>query len=293
MPDVSISSSLLAAPDGTSLHVASCGAGPPLIFLHGFPDCHHAFFPLMEQLSDRHLCIAFDQRGHGRSDTPQDASAYRMDRLMGDVLAVADQFGLAKFGLVGHDWGGLVGWCLAGRHSQRVDRLIIFNAPHPWSLQQAMVRDTGQQARSAYVRRFRDPGAAARLAAMTPDQQWAIFFGNDAETIRPAHRRALQESWARPGAWQAMLNWYCADGPDPQATGPFAPPQRVGQPALLLWGEQDELFSPAALEGLEMIASRLKITRHPQGGHSLFRQFPVWSLTEVRDFLAVPPDAEA
>jgi pimeloyl-ACP methyl ester carboxylesterase len=293
MPAVAFASSLLAAPDGTSLHVARCGAGPPLIFLHGFPDCHHAFIPMMEQLAGRHLCIAFDQRGHGRSGTPQDAVAYRMERLMGDVLAVADHFGLTTFGLVGHDWGGLVGWSLAGHHSQRVHRLIIFNAPHPWCLQQAMVRDARQQERSAYVRRFRDPGAARRLTAMTPDQQWAMFFGNEAETIRPTHRNALLESWARPGAWQAMLNWYCADGPDPQATGPFGEAVAVPQPALLLWGEQDGLFAPAALEGLDAIAPRLTIRRHPQGGHSLLRQFPDWSVTRVRDFLVMPPDTEA
>ena len=50
---------------------------------------------------------------------------------MADVLAVADHFGLDRFDLVGHDWGAMVAWVVAGRHPDRVRTLTAVSVPHP------------------------------------------------------------------------------------------------------------------------------------------------------------------
>ena len=49
------------------------------------------------------------------------------------MFALADAYGLERFTLVGHDWGGAIAWAAALQHADRLDRLVIVNAPHPSS----------------------------------------------------------------------------------------------------------------------------------------------------------------
>jgi pimeloyl-ACP methyl ester carboxylesterase len=55
---------------------------------------------------------------------------YRIDEVVADVLALADVYGIGRFTLVGHDWGGAAAWAVALKHPERLDRLVIVNAPH-------------------------------------------------------------------------------------------------------------------------------------------------------------------
>ena len=75
--------------------------------------------------------IAPDQRGYNLSGKPRGVDAYRLDTLAADVTALADACSLGRFSLVGHDWGASVAWWTATKHPERLERLVILNAPHP------------------------------------------------------------------------------------------------------------------------------------------------------------------
>ena len=47
------------------------------------------------------------------------------------MLAVADALGMERFDLVGHDWGAMVAWVIAGRHPDRVRTLTRRVGPPP------------------------------------------------------------------------------------------------------------------------------------------------------------------
>jgi len=167
--------------------VAEAGpeSGPPTILLHGFPEFWFGWRHQIGPLAEAGLrVIVPDQRGYGLSDRPQGVSAYHLDRLAGDVLALADACGFATFRLVGHDWGGLVAWWLASRHPERIERLAILNAPHPGIVGAYMRHHPGQWLRSVYVGLFQLPGLPERL--LTADRCRAL-------------RHALT-STSRPGA---------------------------------------------------------------------------------------------
>jgi pimeloyl-ACP methyl ester carboxylesterase len=51
-------------------------------------------------------------------------------------LALADEEGVDRFHVVGHDWGGAVAWQLAATHADRLLTMTSLATPHP----QAMVR---------------------------------------------------------------------------------------------------------------------------------------------------------
>ena len=149
----------IALSTGVDLDVQVAGdpAAPPIILLHGFPESHRTWRHIVPDLARDHFVIAPDQRGYARSSKPTGVDEYTPDKIVGDLIALADHFGLTTFTLVGHDWGGAVAWMAALRHPDRVARLVIVNAPHPFLMQRALFDDPDQRAASQYITAFRNP----------------------------------------------------------------------------------------------------------------------------------------
>lgn len=109
--------------DGTRLHVDVLGAddAPPVVLVHGWTCCREFWAPQLNTLSDRYRLIAYDLRGHGRSEAPKggDFSAEALADDLSAVLAAALADG-EKALLVGHSLGAMsiVSW--AGRHPGEV-----------------------------------------------------------------------------------------------------------------------------------------------------------------------------
>jgi pimeloyl-ACP methyl ester carboxylesterase len=74
------------------LFVRSAGSGDTIICLHGFPESGASWAAQLTHLGAMHRVLAPDGRGHGRSGCPSGGEAYRIDKLVADVLAVADHF---------------------------------------------------------------------------------------------------------------------------------------------------------------------------------------------------------
>jgi pimeloyl-ACP methyl ester carboxylesterase len=105
--------SLMVQSDDARLAVYMSGpaGAPPVILVHGYPDSAEVWAPLRRELEGRFRVIAYDVRGAGASDAPRKRSAYRLDQLARDLMAVADATcGARPFHLVGHDWGSIQCW---------------------------------------------------------------------------------------------------------------------------------------------------------------------------------------
>ena len=264
---------------GVELDVWTAGdpANPPIIFLHGFPESHRTWRHQMAGLSDRYYCIAPDQRGYARSSKPTDVSDYAVPKLVGDVFALADALGIDRFTLAAHDWGGAIGWAAALGRPDRVERLIIANAPHPYMFQKMLIEDLGQRAASQYIRTFRGDDLERRIAENGLD--W--FFDHSfmrhltADEVGAEERAAYLDEWSQPGALTAMFNWYRAspmtvpamdeDAPRP----PFldAPFPKLSMPVLIVWGMEDKALLPCLLDGLDPLIDDLTIVRIEGAGH--------------------------
>ncbi|RYE69023.1 MAG: alpha/beta fold hydrolase, partial [Oxalobacteraceae bacterium] len=97
--------------NGIRLHTTMTGQGPPVLLLHGFPDTHLVWRKQVGVLAAAgYRVLAPDLRGYGRSDAPGGIHDYTLDKLRGDVLGLLDALKIDKVTLVGHDWGGLIGW---------------------------------------------------------------------------------------------------------------------------------------------------------------------------------------
>lgn len=115
---------------GGRIHVATVGEGPPIVLIHGWPEDHRTWRDVVPPLADRYRLILPDLRGFGQSDAPP--TDYRKTTMALDMLAVVDHFELERPGLVGHDWGGYIGFLLSLDHPERFCGYVACNITHPW-----------------------------------------------------------------------------------------------------------------------------------------------------------------
>ena len=111
------------------LHAVTGGNGPPLLLIHGWPQTWYAWRMLMPTLARDFQVVAVDQRGIGLSDKPADG--YDTGTLAGDLIALMEVLGHQRFALYGTDTGMPIAYALAADHRDRVERLVVSEAPLP------------------------------------------------------------------------------------------------------------------------------------------------------------------
>lgn len=113
-------------------HVTEAGAadGMPVLALHGWPQHHHEWRDLLADPPAGLRIIAPDLPGYGWSGPPP--HRWQKEQVASDVLALLDGLGLARVMLVGHDWGGWIGYLMALREPARFSGFLALNIVHPW-----------------------------------------------------------------------------------------------------------------------------------------------------------------
>ena len=95
---------LIESGDGTKLFVRDWGEGTPVVFCHPWALNADIWEYQLTELSEQGLrCIAYDRRGHGRSEDP--GRGYDYDTLAADLAAVIEQLDLRNVTLVGYSMG--------------------------------------------------------------------------------------------------------------------------------------------------------------------------------------------
>ena len=222
--------------DGVGIEYEVTGDGRPLMLLHGFPDSGRLWRHQVPALAEAGFkVIVPDMRGYGRSDKPTEVDAYRMDRLVADVLAVMSAAGAEQAHVVGHDWGASVAWAVALLAADRVDHLVALSVGHPATF---FTDGFGQQEKSWYMLLFQFAGIA---------EEWLSAGGwaNFRAWIRHPDADATVAEVEANGSLTPGLSYYRANVP-PERFLPSAlelPP--VQAPTMGVWSSGD----PALTEG--------------------------------------------
>ena len=118
------------SPDGTQIAFDVTGQGPTIILLHGGSGSRESWHDAgyVDRTKGSFQVITMDIRGHGESDKPVDQISYTTDKLVQDILAVADYCGAKTFVLWGFSYGGNISRYLAAQ-SDRVAGSIIIGIP--------------------------------------------------------------------------------------------------------------------------------------------------------------------
>jgi len=270
---------------GIDFHFAEAGAGADVVLcLHGWPQHWYEWRYLMPALADRHRVLALDLRGFGWSEAPRDG--YEKENMATDVLAVLDELGLERVKLIGHDWGGWIGFLLCLRDPQRFERFLALNILPPWVSARAMAP---QLWRLWYQWLILAPGIGYSLhrsakfvpkvlvGASTRREAW------DKETLR-----IFAENLAEPARARAAVQMYRVFNLRealPILRGRYAH-QRLVVPIRLAFGTDDTALRPETLAGYQRHAEDMKVELVPGCGHFIADERPDLVAERARAFFA-------
>jgi pimeloyl-ACP methyl ester carboxylesterase len=238
---------------GLRMHVAEAGSGRPLLLLHGFPQHWWEWRKVIPGLAEQFRLICPDLRGAGWTDAPR--RGYTRDQLLADVVALLDTLGLDSVHLLTHDLGGLIGYQLCLRHSERVRRHLALSIPPPYfEFDPGLVLAIVQHAwfnllvpvlllgpRLLGGRRQRLPRwmlsgfSSAREAFTAEDVE--LFVGRFREPSRARAGSALYRHFIQPEVARTMTGTYRG--------------RRLSTPTRVLLGADDPNVRPKFIRGVE------------------------------------------
>jgi pimeloyl-ACP methyl ester carboxylesterase len=270
---------------GLQFHYAEAGAGDDVVLcLHGWPQHWYEWRHLMPALADRHRVLALDLRGFGWSDAPKDG--YEKENLADDVLAVLDELGLERVKLVGHDWGGWIGFLLALREPQRFERYLALNILPPWTNARAMAPHLW---RFLYQWMVLSPGLGYRLHRSGKFVPKVLVGASvQKEVWDDATIHAFSDTFTEPDRARAAVQMYrtfnLREVPM-LARGRYAN-ARLTVPTKLLFGTGDFALRPEVLRGYEQHAEDMQVDLVDDCGHFIADEVPDLVADRAREFLA-------
>jgi len=283
--------------NGVKLHYVKSGPedGKLIVLLHGFPQFWYMWRDQLLGLSKDYLVVAPDMRGYNTSSKPEGIEQYQPEHIVEDIRALVEEhFNRKKFILVGHDWGGVIGYPFANTHPELVEKLIIINAPHPNVFGRLISNNKDQQTSSQYVLFFRTQNAETFLSANDFQNLFGVLI-NDKMDIDDDDRQLYREAWSQPGALTGGLNYYRAGGLRPPSQGEDISelaseemelnPVMINVPTLVIWGEKDTALTVHNLKGLDEFIPDLTIKRIPEGTHWVINEQPDKVNAMIREFL--------
>ena len=267
------------------LHLAEAGAGDDVVLcLHGWPQHWYEWRSLMPALADRHRVLAPDLRGYGWSEAPR--KGYEKEEMASDVLALLDELGLERVKLVGHDWGGWIGFLLCLREPQRFERFLALNLLPPWTSVKALAP---QLWRFWYQWLISSPGIGYRLHRGGRFVPKVLVGGSvrkepwDAATVH-----AFSDTFTEPARARAAVQTYrvfnLREAPA-IARGRYAR-SRLSVPTLLLFGTGDKALNHNLLAGYERHADDMQVKKVDRCGHFIADEMPDLVTEEARTFFS-------
>lgn len=110
----------------SKIHYQTFGSGNPILIINGGPGMSsEGFIPLAKRLAKNHRTIIYDQRGTGFSTIETvNITTITMDLMVEDVEALRKHLGYDEWIVMGHSFGGIMGYYYASKHPERVTAMI-------------------------------------------------------------------------------------------------------------------------------------------------------------------------
>ena len=284
---------VFAEANGLRFHALAAGRsdGFLVLLLHGFPEFSRSWRHQLPALARAgYRAVAPDLRGYAQTEK---RGPYDMETLVDDVAALVGALGHERAAVVGHDWGGAIGWMTAHRRPEVVERLAVVNAPHPAMMAAELLRNPRQLIRSAYVLAFLVPRLPERLLTARRALAVAAIVRAGARVKSawpPDEVEHYRQAFLAPGAAQAALGYYRALARRPRWTRRVAERHPIEVPVLVVWGADDpalarELAEPERLERWLAAGNRPVIRQLEGVGHFVQNEAPERVTDELLAFL--------
>ena len=103
---------------------------PLVLMVHGFPESWYSWRHQFAPLADAGFhAVAPDMRGYGKSDKPDEISAYNQVEVVNDIIGLIPALGYESAIVIGHDWGAPTAWSCALHHPDKVTAVGALSVP--------------------------------------------------------------------------------------------------------------------------------------------------------------------
>lgn len=269
--------------DGVRIHYEVYGQGPSMVFIPPWSIVHSRVYKAqIPYFSQRFRCIAYDGRGNGLSDRPDDVAAYSLDNYVADALAVMDAAAADPAILVGLSYGGFIACVLAAYHPERVRAAILAgtaavigpNRPHMthqnFVAQRARFEGWDKYNRSYWLSDYPD-FAQHFISNIFPE---------------PHSTRQIEDgiAWANETTGPVLIKTVEARAIAPKHDVSEQMYRRIRCPVLALHGDDDHI-QPYERGKLVAELTGGEFVTFPGGGHNPLGRFPAKCNAAINDFL--------
>lgn len=257
-----------------------------MLFLHGFPEFWFSWKEQLKEFSKDYFVVAPDMRGYGESEKLDGVKNYRGKLIAEDIREFIESFNKEKVILVAHDWGGVIAWRVAMSYPEKLEKLIILNAPHPLAFRDVLKTKWKQFFMSWYMFFFNLP--------ILPE---LIILSNDLSTLNQVYKskegknlfsleelEAYKYIYSKPNALTCPLNYYRANlrsiGYSKQIQS-----TQVKVPTLIIWALNDTALSEELAPASAKYCENVTIRNIANCSHWVQHEQPQLVNQYIRDFL--------
>jgi pimeloyl-ACP methyl ester carboxylesterase len=219
-----------------------------------------------------------DLRGIGRSSKP--AGGYDKKTQAQDIRAVITTLGYDKTVVVAHDIGNMVAYAYAAQYPDKVERLVVMDAPipgiEPWS--EILLNP------AVWHFNFHGPDAERLVAGRERiyfDRIWNDFTGDPRQPDEDT-RNFFAATYAQPGGMRAGFAQFTAFTQD-AADNKIFEQTKLPMPVLAVGGERS--FGPLQAEIMRHVANNVQEAVIKGSGHWLMEERPDETVTLIRKFI--------
>src|SRR6266566_5463321 len=269
------------SPEGADIFVRSGGSGPVVVLIHGYAENSDSWAPLAADLMKDHTVVVPDLRGIGKSSKPE--AGYDETTQAKDVRAVVTGLGFDKTFVIAHDIGNTVAYAYAAMYPDKVERLVVLDAPIPG------IEPWNEILLDPRVWHFNFHGAdAERLVAgrerIYLDRIWNDFTADPSKPDE-ATRNFFAATYAQPGGMRAGFAQFTAFSQDAKDNKVFEQ-TKLTMPVMAVGGEKS--FGPLQAVIMRHVAINVQEAVVPGSGHWLMEERPAYTVTLIRNFLDSP-----
>jgi pimeloyl-ACP methyl ester carboxylesterase len=272
--------------DDITLHVVQWGEqGPPVICVHGLTANAFCFQAIADDLARDHRVFAYDLRGRGDSDKPEEG--YSVPLHTEDLAALIKELRLERPVVLGHSLGALVSLYFAAHYPKALSKLILIDAgaPLPWKTpeEQPAWLTLSISRLGTPVPSFQEYIERLKLAPfLSPwNEYFDLYFqhdvrvNSDGSVVSKCYRQGVLEEAMRFGEAEAEQQW-----------------PKVEVPTLLLragqgmFADNDQLLPETSAEQMLKAIKHCRYVNYPMLNHyTIIFNAQAGPAQEIRTFL--------